>query len=112
MYDLVLLDLGNVKQKFGNDQELSLLRILKKMNSALVVLAYTYRALASDQADFYRLADGVLPKDASIEDTMEQVERYLRKAQNLENLWKGFLSVASVVPSSSEDRKLQDLLVL
>src|SRR5687768_14438088 len=62
LYDLVLLDFGNVGSSFGADQGLSLLRHIKRVNPAVIVLAYTSKAITSDQADFYRLANGVLAK--------------------------------------------------
>lgn len=111
LYDLVLLDFGKVGQSFGTDEGLSLLRHIKRLNPSLVVLAYTSKSLSTDHADFYRLADGVLAKDAGIQESLEKVEEGLRKAHSLENLWSGVLSVARVQPGSAEDKRLQDRLV-
>jgi DNA-binding response OmpR family regulator len=73
LYDLILLDFGNVGKAFGRDEGLALLRHIKRVNPATVVLAYTAKALAADHSDFYRLADGVLAKDAGIADSLEKV---------------------------------------
>jgi DNA-binding response OmpR family regulator len=64
LYDLILLDFGQVGKTFGDDQGLSLLRHIKRVNPAIVVLTYTSKALETRHADFYRLADGTLAKDA------------------------------------------------
>ena len=111
LYDLILLDFGNVGKQFGNDEGLSLLRFIKRVNPAIVVLSYTSKALSSNQADFYRLSDGVLAKDAGIAESLERIEDGLRKAHSLENVWNGLISVCDVPPGSKEDLGWQDLLV-
>lgn len=111
LYDVVLLDFGNVGGSFGGDQGLSLLRHIKRVNPAVVVLAYTSKAIASDQADFYRLADGVLAKDAGIGASTERIEEALRQAHNVANLWRGVLAVSGVQAGSRQDEEWQDLLV-
>lgn len=110
-YDLILLDFGNVGGSFGSDEGLSLLRHVKRVNPSLVVIAYTSKSLGTDHADFYRLADGVLAKDAGIQESLEKIEDGLRKALSIENLWSGLLSVAEIPPNSTLDKQLQDLLV-
>jgi CheY-like chemotaxis protein len=111
VYDLVLLDFANVGLNIGKDQGLSLLQRVKRTNPAVIVFAYTSKALGSAHADFYRLADGVLPKDASIEESAEKIEDGLRSAKSLAKLWSGFLTVAQVAPGSKQDTSLQDLFV-
>lgn len=111
IYDLVLLDFGNVGAGFGHDQGLSLLKYIRRVNPAIVVLAYTSKALGTQHADFYRLADGVLGKDAGIQDSMEKIEDALRKAHSIENVWRGLLAISGIEPGSKEDVAWQDLLV-
>jgi len=111
LYDLILLDFGNVGLTFGQDQGLSLLKHIKRVNPAIVVFSYTSKALKTKHADFYRLADGTLAKDAGIQESLEKIEDGLRKAHSIENIWMGLLSVCDVKPGSSEDIKWQDLLV-
>ena len=45
IYDLILLDFGNVGKTFGADEGLSLLRHIKRVNPSIVVLSYTSKAL-------------------------------------------------------------------
>jgi len=111
LYDLVLLDFGQVGEQLGREQGLSILRHIKRVNPAVVVLAYTSKALSAEQADFYRLADGVLPKDAGIADSMRRIEEALQTAHSVENIWRGVLAIAGVVPGSVTDKEWQDLLV-
>ncbi len=111
VYDLVLLDFGQVGEGIGKDQGLSILRHIKRVNPAVVVLAYTSKALFTEHADFYRLTDGVLPKDAGIADSMHRIEEALQRAHSIENLWRGLLAVTGVKPGSVTDNEWQDLLV-
>ena len=111
LYDLVLLDFGNVGHAFGRDEGLSLLRHIKRVNPAIVVVAYTSRGLGSAHADFYRLADLVLSKDAGIQESAEKIEDGLRKAHSVENLWAALLAIGDIAPGSKQDREWQDLLV-
>ncbi|MEW5797607.1 MAG: hypothetical protein AB1728_01250 [Bacteroidota bacterium] len=111
LYDLILLDYGNVGKSFGQDQGLSLLRFIKRVNPALVVYTYTSKALDSNQADFYRLTDGVLSKDAGIAESLEKIEEGLRRAHSLPNIWKALMQVADIKINSEEDKDLQDLYV-
>ncbi len=110
-YDLVVLDFGNVGQYFGSDEGLSLLKHIKRVNPSVIVLAYTSKALSAEHADFFRLTDGVLPKDAGIADSMEKIENGLETAKNVQNLWRGLLHAAGVKPHSKEDIEWQDLYV-
>ena len=111
LYDLILLDFGGVGSHFGQDEGLSLLRHIKRVNPATVVLSYTSKSLKPLHADFYRLTDGVLSKDAGIADSTEKIEEALRKAHNIVNVWNGLLSVCDIKPGSDEDKTMQDLLV-
>lgn len=111
LYDLVLLDFGQVGEDIGKEQGLSILRHIKRVNPAVVVLAYTSKALGTEHADFYRLADGVLAKDARIADSLRRIEEALQKAHSVENIWRGVLAVAGISPGSPTDKEWQDLLV-
>jgi DNA-binding response OmpR family regulator len=111
LYDLVLLDFGDVGLAFGHDQGLSLLRHIKRVNPAIVVLSYTSKALETKHADFYRLTDGVLAKDAGIQESLEKIEDALRKAHSLDNVWTGLLALCDIRPGSEEDLAWQDLFV-
>jgi CheY-like chemotaxis protein len=109
LYDLILLDFGNVGTTIGSDQGLTILRHIKRVNPAIIVLAYTSKALIADHADFYRIADGVLAKDAGIADSMERIEEGLQKAHSLENIWRGLLNLSGIQPGSKQDKEWQDL---
>ena len=111
LFDLILLDFGGVGKEFGDDQGLSLLRHIRRVNPATVVIAYTSKALKSQHADFFRLVDGVLSKDAGIAESTEKIEEELRKAHSIANIWKGLLQVAGVTHGSDMDIKLQDTFV-
>lgn len=110
-YDLILLDYGNVGKSFGVDEGLSLLKHIKRINPSVVVIAYTSKALNSDQSDFFRLANGVLNKDAGISDSLEMIEDGLKEALSTQNLWRGLLAITGIKPGSDQDKQWQDLYV-
>lgn len=111
LYDLVLLDFGDVGGAFGQDQGMSLLKHIKRVNPAIIVFSYTSKALETQHADFYRQADGVLAKDAGIQESLEKIEDGLRQAHSLDNIWAGLLAICDVRSGSKEDIEWQDLFV-
>lgn len=76
-YDLLLLDYGGIGPRFGQDQGLDVLRYLKRVNPSLRILAFTARTFDASKADFFRLCDGVVKKDAGIRETLEEIEFHL-----------------------------------
>jgi DNA-binding response OmpR family regulator len=76
-YDLLLLDYGGVGLKFGPDEGLEVLRFLKRVNPGLRILAFTARTFDASKADFFRLCDDVVKKDAGIRETLEKIESHL-----------------------------------
>lgn len=108
-YDLVILDFGNVGKSFGNNEGLDLLKYIKRVNRSVVVLAYTSKSLGTDHADFFRMADGVLSKDAGITDSQEKIEEALRKALSIPNMWSGMLHSMNVAPGGERDQEWQHL---
>jgi CheY-like chemotaxis protein len=111
LYDLIILDFFKVGMTLGADHGLSLLRHIKRVNPTAVILAYTSKALGTEHADFFRMADGVLSKDAGITDSIEKVEEYLRKAHSIQNLWNGMLNITNIQAGSKKDIEWQDLFV-
>lgn len=109
-YDVLLLDFADVGAYFGDvrDGGLNILRQVRRTNPALVVLAYTSKALTASQADFFKLADDILSKDLSIRESEERIERAIRKAWSPNQIWKGLLDAAGVRPGSDDDLYLQD----
>jgi hypothetical protein len=110
IYDLVLLDFGNVGKAFGSDEGLSLLKYIKRICPSVTVLTYTSKALPTIHADFYRLADGTLSKDAGIGESTEKIEDGLRRAWSIDRVWEGFLEKCNIKPGSDADLELQDRL--
>jgi DNA-binding NarL/FixJ family response regulator len=76
-YDLLLLDYGGIGPRFGKDEGLDVLKYLKRVNPALRILAFTARTFDASKADFFRLCDGIVKKDAGIRETLEQIETNL-----------------------------------
>jgi DNA-binding response OmpR family regulator len=76
-YDLLLLDYGGIGPRFGPDEGLDVLRYLKRVNPGLRILAFTGRTFDASKADFFRLCDAVVKKDAGIRETLELLESHL-----------------------------------
>jgi DNA-binding NarL/FixJ family response regulator len=110
-YDLIILDFKSVGKAFGADEGLDLLRHIKRVNPSVVVFAYTSKSLGPEYADFFRLADGVLKKDAGIAESLEKIEDGLKQARSVQNLWGSVLHLAGIKIGSKEDLELQDLYV-
>jgi CheY-like chemotaxis protein len=110
-FDLILLDFGRVGKAFGSDEGLSLLRHIKRVNPSAIVIAYTSKALKIEHADFYRLTDGALAKDAGIQESLERLEDGLRKAHSITNVWQTLLTLCDIKPGSKDDFVLQDIYV-
>lgn len=110
-YDLILLDFGNVGKMIGQEEGLSILRHIKRVNPSIVVITYTSKALGTNHSEFYRMADFTLAKDCGIGEAMESIENALAKAYSLNFAWRAFLSVANVKPGTAQDYAWQDTLI-
>jgi hypothetical protein len=108
VHDLFIVDFVGVGKLLGKDQGLTILRHIKRVNPTSVTIAYTSKSVKAEHADFYKLADAVLQKDAGIGESTEKIEHALRMSYRVDRLWSGVLEVASVPAGSEQDRKLQD----
>jgi DNA-binding NarL/FixJ family response regulator len=106
---LIILDFGGVGKKFGQDQGLSLLKHIKRVNPATIVLAYTSKSLPAEQSEFYRLTNGTLSKDAGIQESFSKIEDSLREALNIERIWAAVLQL--VVKDPEDKKELQATLM-
>jgi len=101
-YDLLLLDYGGIGPRFGNDEGLDVLRYLKRVNPSLRILAFTARTFDASKADFFRICDGVVKKDAGIRETLEQIELHLSEV--LTPAYQ-FSALAQAIGVTSEQRQ-------
>lgn len=109
LYDLIILDFGEVGKKFGHDEGLSLLKHIKRVNPAAFVLAYTSKSLPAGQSDFYRLTNGTLSKDAGIQESFSKIEDALRESLNVERIWTAVLEL--VIKNPDDKKELQATLL-
>jgi DNA-binding response OmpR family regulator len=107
IYDLIILDFAGVGTSIGPEEGLSILRHVRRVSPAVIILAYTSKALDSSKADFYRLTDGVLSKDSGIGESQEKVEDALRKAHSPSNLWKALVNKLGITPGSEQEKDLE-----
>jgi len=107
-YDLLLLDYGGIGDKYGEEEGLDVLKHLKRINPGLRIVAFTARTFDASKADFFRLCDGVIKKDAGIRETLEQVEFHL--GQVLTPAYQ-FDSLAAAVNATPDQRSQLETLL-
>jgi hypothetical protein len=106
-FDLILLDLHGVGLKDSpTHQGLGILKAIKDVNPAQVVIAYSGVSWTVDYRDFFAMADGVLNKSADYVDFKAEVDRMLTRRASLaffvarvnETLGDDAVRVPKVVP--------------
>jgi DNA-binding NarL/FixJ family response regulator len=110
-YDVVILDFGGVGKSYGPDEGLSLLRHIRRVSPATFILAFTSLSLYSKQAEFYTLSDGILSKDAGIQEAYEKLENALRESMLIERHWNAILQLTGIDPKTEHAGKLKAELV-
>jgi DNA-binding NarL/FixJ family response regulator len=105
-YDVLLLDFGGIGARFGPDDGLDVLRHLKRVVPGLKILAFTARTFDSSKADFFRLCDGVIKKDAGIRHTLERLELELAEILTPAYQWH---ALQKTIPSSVTSRTRDDV---
>lgn len=111
LYDLIILDYGNVGVKYGKDHGLSLLRHIKRVNPYVFVISYTSKSLNSEQSDFFRLTNATLSKDAGIEETIKKIEECLRETFRIERIFASIKEIEGLKDSSIDYDKIESILV-
>lgn len=105
-YDILLLDYGGIGTTFGVDEGLDVLRHLKRTNPALRVLAFTGRSFDASKADFFRLTDGVVRKDAGIRETLEVLEEQLSELLTPLHYWHALCAARGLDPQSDDGQAI------
>lgn len=77
LYDLIVLDYHGVGSNLGSKHGLELIRNFTRNSNIARIIAYTSRSLSANEADFFKLAHAVLPKDLGLADSMELIEDQL-----------------------------------
>lgn len=111
-FDLVVLDYNGVGTKYGNDQGLSLLKAIKRVNKSVFVLSYTSQNLPPNKSsEFYTLCDGTLNKDDGVADSIKRIEDALRQAVQPERIWHGVLKGLNIEPNTNKAKQLEKQVV-
>ena len=110
-YDVLLLDYGGIGKNFGPDEGLDVLRHLKRVNPALKIVAFTARTFDASKADFFRLSDDVIRKDAGIRETLEQLESQLAQSLTPAAYFKAVCATLSVEPGTDDAKKIESLIL-
>lgn len=110
LYDLLLLDYGGIGHRIGADEGLDVLKHLRRVTPSLRIVAFTGRTFDSSKADFFRLCDRVLKKDAGIRETLENIEGELSIALTPAHQWNALLVLLGLAPQSEEAKTLEKAL--
>ncbi len=110
-YDVLLLDYGGIGRSFGHDEGLDVLRHLKRVNPALKILAFSSRTFDASKADFFRLSDGVIRKDAGIREMMEQIETHLSQSLTPATYFKAICTTLGIEPESESAKRIGRLIL-
>lgn len=76
-YDLILLDIQGVGREQSQDQGLGILRHLKKVCPAQIIIAYSTADFSLDKKEFFDLADDSLSKNEDYVNFKRSVDRLL-----------------------------------
>jgi hypothetical protein len=107
LYHLLLLDYAGIGRNYGSDEGIDVLRHLRRVNPALIVLAFSGRTFDASKSDFFRLCHAVLKKDAGIRETLETIEHHLGIALTAAHQWKSLCAVLQIQPDSKEAAALE-----
>jgi len=106
-YDLILLDLQGVGSKESSDEGLGVLRHLREVRPAQMVIAYSEATFGLKAQPFFRLADGVLQKSADYIAFKEKVDELLQSRFSV-GFYVGRIAVEAGL-AGRENARLADL---
>lgn len=103
-FDLILLDLQGVGRAESADQGVGVLRHLREVSPAQIIVAYSNADWGLSYQDFFRLADTTLPKSADYVKFKENVDSLLKKRFSL-----GFYLSRIVAEAPAQEIDSRDL---
>ena len=77
-YDLILLDIQGVAKDRSEEQGLSVLKHVRSVNPAQIIMAYSNADWSLKYQEFFRLADATLAKSADYYEFKRSVDRLLK----------------------------------
>ncbi|HHA2425195.1 response regulator [Stenotrophomonas maltophilia] len=108
-YDVAILDYTGVGAGFGKDQGLDVLKYINRVSPRTRIIAYTSRAISSNESDFFRLADRVLQKDAGKRESLECVEEQIQRAYAKSHLFEAMMKKLEVDSGGDRDKLLKEV---
>lgn len=103
-FDLILLDVQGVGKRLSpTEQGLGLLRHIRAVNPAQIVIAFSGSDYSLKYQDFFKLADATLPKSADYVDFQRQVDDLLRARFSM-GFYVGRIAAAAQVSASDRQR--------
>jgi len=106
-YDLILLDIQGVGKAHSKEQGLGILKHLRQVNPAQIVIAYSNADFSLEYQDFFHLADGTLPKSADYVEFKRAVDRLLEQRFSPDFYIDRVTKIAS--PHMADVTKLREL---
>jgi len=112
-YDIIILDIGGVGQALDKDNEgVAVLKHLKRINPAQIVIAYSGQSYEPAQIPFFKLADQFVPKPTSAITWKEILDELMTSKLTVDYLWDGIERLLGQAGVSQErQRKVERELV-
>lgn len=111
-YDIILLDVQGVGKSLSNEQGLGILRHIRSVNPAQIVIAFSGSDYSLKYQDFFKLADATLAKSADYVEFQRQVDDLLRERFSMGFYINRIAQIANVMPSerSKLEREARDAI--
>jgi CheY-like chemotaxis protein len=102
-YDIILLDIQGVGTQQSQEQGLGVLRHLKRVSPAQIVVAYSNADYSLKYRDFFDLADATLDKRADYVDFKEVIDEQIARRFSLDHYIERAMAVVGASESDSSE---------
>jgi DNA-binding NtrC family response regulator len=107
-YDIIILDIGGVGAELDSDNEgVGILRHIKTVNPAQIVVAYSGQSHESRRIPFFKLADQYVPKPTNAITWKETLDDLIRTKVTVDYYWD---SLRALLQAQGVDQKRLDRL--
>ncbi len=93
-FDIIILDIKGITDNSVSESEgLGILKRIKSVNPAQVVVAFSGHSFDLNKTEFWRLADDTLSKPVSIVKAKELIDRLINEKITITNYWNAIKTI-------------------
>lgn len=93
-YDIIILDIMGVAKKYSPDEDgIGILKHLKKVNPAQVVIAFSGHSFDLSKSVFWKLADDTLAKPVNALECKDAIDELIKKFITPQYFWSGISQI-------------------